>query len=87
MYLEDKGRPDNIDGLSPEQRFFINWATVWRTKIRDEALINRIKTDPHSPGVYRAVGPLVNVDAFYEAFNITKEDSMYVAEDERVKIW
>lgn len=87
LYLEDKGRPEQINGLTAEQRFFINWATVWRTKIRDEALKNQIKTDPHSPGVYRAVGPLVNVDAFYDTFEITEEDSMFVADEERVKIW
>ena len=87
IHLAEEGNPGEIDGFTPEQRFFINWATVWRTKIRDEALKNQIKTDPHSPGVYRAVGPLVNVEGFYKAFNITPEDEMFVPEENRVKIW
>lgn len=87
LYLQDHGRPDDIDNMNQEQRFFVNWATIWRTKIRDEALKNQIKTDPHSPGYYRAVGPLVNVDAFYKAFAITETDEMYKPENERVRIW
>ena len=79
--------PDNIDGYTAEQRFFISWATVWRTKMRDEALKTRIKTDPHSPGMNRAVQPLLNIDAFYEAFNIKEGDKMYIAPENRVRIW
>ena len=63
------------------------WATVWRSKYRDEALKNQIKTDPHSPGMTRAVQPLLNVDAFYEAFDIKEGDKMYLSPEERVKIW
>jgi len=81
------GRPENIDGFTPEQRFFMSWATVWRTKQRDESLRNQVKTDPHSPGRYRATEPLKNVDAFYEAFDIKEGDSMYVAPENRVRIW
>ena len=80
-------KPDNIDGYTAEQRFFISWATVWRTKMRDEALKTRIKTDPHSPGMNRAVQPLLNIDAFYEAFNIKEGDKMYIAPENRVRIW
>lgn len=87
IHLEEHGRPGKIDGFTPEQRFFLSWATVWRTKMRDEALRNKIKTDPHSPGMYRAVVPLQHIDAFYEAFNITEGDSMWIAPEERVKIW
>jgi len=54
MYLKKNGRPKKIDGFTPEQRFFISWATVWRTKSREAALKNQIKTDPHAPGMYRA---------------------------------
>ena len=79
--------PDNIDGYTAEQRFFISWATVWRTKMRDEALKTRIKTDPHSPGMNRAVQPLLNIDAFYEAFSIKEGDKMYIAPENRVRIW
>jgi endothelin-converting enzyme/putative endopeptidase len=55
--------------------------------MRDEALKNQVKTDPHSPGMYRAYVPLQNVDAFYDAFGIQKSDGMYVAPNKRVKIW
>ncbi|HNQ27612.1 MAG TPA: M13 family metallopeptidase [Aquaticitalea sp.] len=81
------GRPENIDGFTPEQRFFMSWTTIWRTLMRDEALRTRIKTDPHSPGMYRATQPLKNVDAFYEAFDIKEGDPMYLAPDSRVRIW
>ncbi len=87
IHLENNGRPGEIDGFTPEQRFFMSWATVWRTKMRDEALKNKIKTDPHSPGMYRAYVPLQNIDAFYEAFNIEEGDKMYVKPENRVKIW
>jgi putative endopeptidase len=87
LHLKEHGNPGEIDGFSPEQRFFLSWATVWRTKMRDEALRNRIKTDPHSPGMYRAYVPLQNIDAFYEAFQITEGDKMYVKPENRVKIW
>ena len=87
LYLTESGNPGLIDGYSPEQRFFISWSTVWRSKMRDEALKNQVKTDPHSPGMYRAYVPLQNVDAFYDAFGIQKSDGMYVAPNKRVKIW
>lgn len=81
------GRPEDIDGLTAEQRFFMSWATVWRTKQREESLRNQIKTDPHSPGRYRATEPLKNVDAFFEAFDIKEGDPMFVAPEDRVRIW
>jgi len=87
LSFQENGRPENIDDLSPEQRFFISWATVWRTKAREDALKNLIKTDPHSPGMNRAVQPLLNIDAFYEAFNIKESDKMYLDPNERVKIY
>ena len=87
IHLKEHGRPGKIDGFTPEQRFFLSWATVWRTKMRDEALRNKIRTDPHSPGMYRAVVPLQNIDAFYKAFDIQPGDSMYVAPEDRVRIW
>lgn len=87
LYLKENGNPGLIDGYTPEQRFFISWATIWRTKARDEAIKNQVKTDPHSPGMYRAYVPLQNVDAFYEAFNIKKGDKMYIDPEKRVKIW
>ncbi|PKP18737.1 MAG: M13 family peptidase [Bacteroidetes bacterium HGW-Bacteroidetes-23] len=87
IHLKEIGNPGLIDGFTPEQRFFISWATIWRSKARDEAIKNLVKTDTHSPGQYRAYVPLQNVDAFYEAFNIKPGDGMYIAEDKRVRIW
>lgn len=87
LYLKENGNPGLIDGYTPEQRFFISWGTVWRTKMRDEAIKNLVKTDPHSPGMYRAYVPLQNVDAFYKAFDIKSGDGMYIAPEKRVKIW
>ena len=86
LYLKNK-RVGLIDGFTPNQRFFISWSTVWRSKLRDEALKNQVKTDPHSPGMYRAYVPLQNVDAFYSAFDIKEGDGMYIAPEKRVKIW
>ncbi|PKB42403.1 putative endopeptidase [Cellulophaga sp. RHA19] len=87
LLFEENGRPEDIDGFTAEQRFFMSWATVWRTKSRDEALRNQVKTDPHSPGMIRAVQPLLNIDAFYDAFDIKERDPMYVAPEKRVRIW
>jgi len=86
-FYADNKRPENIDGFTPEQRFFMSWTTVWRTLIRDEALRTKIKTDPHSPGKVRAIQPLLNVDAFYKAFDIKEGDGMYLAPEKRVRIW
>lgn len=86
-FFEKNGRPENIDGFTAEQRFFMSWATVWRTLSREDALRTQIKTDPHSPGRYRATEPLKNIDAFYEAFDIKEGDPMFVAPEERVRIW
>lgn len=87
LHLKKNGRPGLIDGYTPEQRFFISWATIWRSKMRDEAIKNQVKTDPHSPAMYRAYVPLQNVDEFYKAFDINEGDGMYIAPDERVRIW
>lgn len=85
--LKKSGKTALIDGYTPEQRFFISWATIWRSKMRDEAIKNQVKTDPHSPGMYRAFVPLQNVDAFYQAFDITEGQKLYVKPENRVKIW
>ncbi len=87
IYLKENGNPGLIDGYTPEQRFFISWSTIWRSKMRDEAIKNQVKTDPHSPGMYRAYVPLQNVDSFYQAFGIKEGDGMYIAPENRVKIW
>ena len=87
LYLKENGNPGLIDGYTPEQRFFISWSTIWRSKMRDEALKNQVKTDPHSPGMYRAYVPLQNIDTFYKAFDIKANDGMYIAPEKRVRIW
>jgi len=78
---------ETIDGFTPTQRFYLNWAQVWKNNIRDEALKLRLKTDVHSPGKYRVLGPLSNIPEFHEAFGIAKGDGMYRDEDVRVQIW
>jgi putative endopeptidase len=76
-----------IDGFTPTQRFFLNWAQIWRSNTLPETSAQLILTDPHSPGMYRANGPVVNMDAWYEAFNVQPGDKMYVAPDKRIRIW
>lgn len=87
IYLKENGNPGLINGFTPEERFFISWATIWRTKMRDEAIKSRVKTDPHSPGMYRASEPLKNMDAFYSTFDVKEGDGMYLKPEDRVKIW
>lgn len=87
LYLKQNGNPGLIDGFTPEQRLFISWGTIWRSKMRDEAIKNQVKTDPHSPGQYRAYVPLLNVDEFYKAFDIKESDKLFVKPENRVKIW
>lgn len=86
-YFREHGKPGLIDGFTPEQRFFISWARIWRTKYRDEALRTQILTDPHSPAMFRANGPLSNFTPFYEAFNVREGDKMFRPDSARVKIW
>jgi putative endopeptidase len=76
-----------IDGFTPTQRFFLNWAQVWRSNILPEAAAQRIVTDNHSPGECRGNGPLTNIDAFYDAFNVKEGDKMYKPKEKRTKIW
>ena len=76
-----------IDGFTGDQRFFIGWAQVWRRKYRDEELLKRLLTDPHSPSEFRTNGPTSNIDAFYDAFGVKPTDRMYRAPNERVKLW
>jgi predicted metalloendopeptidase len=76
-----------IDGMTGDQRLYAGWAQVWRSKMRDEAQIMQVKTDPHSPGQYRANGTLRNQPGFYEAFGVKQGDKMYLAPTERVIIW
>lgn len=87
MYLKDKGNPGEIDGFTPEQRFFLSWATIWRTKTTDEFVVNQVKTDPHSPAQYRAFAPIINLDGFHDAWGTKEGDKLYVPKEKRIIIW
>ena len=76
-----------IDGLTGDQRFFMGFAQVWSSKVVEKAMRNRVATDPHSPGEFRALGTLSNVPEFYKAFDVKEGDAMYIVPEKRVKIW
>lgn len=76
-----------IDGFTPEQRFFLSWAQVWRANTRPEEVAARIVTDPHSPNEWRCNGPLSNMPEFYKAFNVKPGDKMYRPEKQRARVW
>ncbi|MDB4926168.1 M13 family metallopeptidase [Mucilaginibacter sp.] len=76
-----------IDGFTPDQRFFLSFAQVWRSKQRPEFAAQRVLTDPHSPENYRAYAPLTNMDAWYSAFNVKPGDKLYKKPEDRIKIW
>lgn len=78
---------EKIDGFTPDQRFFLAWAQVWRGNILPETAAQLIKTDPHSPGPYRTIGPLVNMDAWYKAFDVQPGDKLYKKPEDRIRIW
>ena len=78
---------DKIDGFTPDQRFFLSFAQVWRIKTRDETMRVRLKTDPHSPEMFRVNGPVYSMEAFYKAFDIQPSAKMYVAPAYRVGVW
>jgi putative endopeptidase len=83
----DGEEPPVIDGFTGVQRVFLGFGRVWRGIIRDETLRMRIATDPHSPAIYRANGAVRNVPEFYKAFDVSEEDALYLAPEDRVKIW
>jgi putative endopeptidase len=87
LLKKDPSKNKKIDGLTPEQRFFISFAQVWRTNIREDEQKKRITVDPHSPGQFRAVGPLMNYQEFYDAFGIKEGDPMWRSKDKRANIW
>lgn len=76
-----------VDGFTPEQRFFLSYAGVWAGNVRDEQIRLQTKSDPHSLGRWRVNGALPQIGAWYEAFNITENDPMYLAPEKRVSIW
>ncbi|MFL6026306.1 MAG: M13 family metallopeptidase, partial [Friedmanniella sp.] len=80
-------RPEPIDGYSPEQRLFLSWGAIWQSKARPEAVLQRLATDPHSPNEFRCNQIVRNLDAFHAAFGVTESDRLWLAEEQRVKIW
>src|SRR5690606_14187837 len=82
-----KNTTEDIDGFNYKQRFFLGWAQVWKMNMTEEELRKRVVTDPHSPGEYRVVGPLVNLPEFAEAFNCQAGDKMVNNDSTRAVIW
>ncbi len=78
---------EKIDGFTPDQRFFLSWAQVWRGNILPESAAQLIKTDPHSPGEYRTIGAPVNMDAWYDAFGVKPGDKLYKKPEDRIRMW
>jgi putative endopeptidase len=76
-----------IDGFTPDQRFFISIARIWRVKMKDQYLQLWLNNNPHSPPLWRVNGPLMNTAPFYAAFNVQPGDSMYLPEKDRIHIW
>ena len=87
MSLEEGEEPPVIDGFTGIQRVFLGYSQVWRNKYREEALRQQIATDPHAPAQYRANGAVRNVPEWYEAFDVQEGDALYLAPEDRVKIW
>jgi len=86
MTEQGKGS-EKIDGFTPDQRFFLSVARIWRVKTRDAFLRTYVNTNPHSPAMWRVNGPLMNFEPFYRAFNVRPGDKNYKPDDQRVKIW
>jgi putative endopeptidase len=78
---------EKIDGFTPDQRFFLSWAQVWRGNILPQSAAQLILTDPHSPGPYRTIGAPVNMDAWYTAFDVKPGDKLYKRPEDRIRIW
>jgi putative endopeptidase len=85
--VKDPSKRKKIDGFTPEQRFFLSLAQIWRTNIREAEARRLVTVDPHSPGQFRAIGPHVNLQQFYDAFNIKPGSPMWRAPELRAKIW
>jgi putative endopeptidase len=78
---------EKIDGFTADQRFFLSFAQIWQEKMKDESMRTQINTDPHSPPMFRVMGPLMHFEPFYKAFNVKAGNKMFVAEKDRIKIW
>lgn len=84
---EEAKKGEKIDGFTPQQRFFLSYAGVWAGNIRDEEILRRTKIDPHSLGKYRVNGTLPHINGWYDAFNITEKDSLFIPKEKRADIW
>lgn len=78
---------EKIDGFTPDQRFFLSWAQVWRGNILPEIAAQMIKTDTHSPGPFRTIGAPVNMDAWYKAFDVKPGEKLYKKPEDRIRLW
>ena len=86
MSLNGK-EPAKIAGWTGDQLFFVGWSRVWQRKYRDAEMVKRLLTDPHSPSQYRANGPVSNIKAFYEAFDVKEGDALFKPQEDRIEIW
>lgn len=86
LSLEGKEAPV-IDGFTGPQRFFLGWSQIWRRLYRDADLVRRLVIDPHSPSQFRANGPVINFNPFYEAFDVKEGDKLFKQPDDRIQIW
>jgi len=87
MGYEGLDPSEKVADWTPNQLFFVGWSRVWKRKYREAEMVKRLLTDPHSPSRYRANGPVMNIDAFYEVFDVKEGDALYKPESDRIKIW
>ena len=86
--LSLSGKPARVlDGYSAEQRFFLSFGQIWRTKQRDSALRTQVLSNEHSPAEFRVIGPTRNMDASYDAFGVQPDDKYYLPPDKRIRLW
>ncbi|MFO8236530.1 MAG: M13 family metallopeptidase [Bacteroidales bacterium] len=84
---QNKDLPEEINGYTPEQRFFLAWARVWAQNIRNKEILRRTKEDVHSLGIHRVNGPISNMESWYKAFKVDENNKLYIPEDKRAEIW
>jgi predicted metalloendopeptidase len=80
-------KAEEYAGWNGSQLFFVGWSRVWARKYREAEMVRRLLTDPHSPSQFRANGPITNIDAFYEAFDVKEGDKLFKPKSDRIKIW
>jgi endothelin-converting enzyme/putative endopeptidase len=86
-HVAQHGEPPVINGVTGDQRFFLAWAQVWRSKEREDTMRAAVLTDPHSADEFRVNGVVRNMDAWYKAFNVQPGDKLYLPPEQRVSIW